>query len=204
MTVPATQLVRDLGIPVRAAVPTGPFPGRDGFGAPCLYVVFGQESGRGLFLLQIDPQTGACRRYDAPDGFTGARSSYWSARWNRVFRAASFSELKTREGGFALRDSEAIPADTLPTPAPAPTLPDGSTFRWLDGYFQYAQLNKTIEITNPAGEKRVLHLDYEVAGYGTLSWYDPATDSFGGALIDDDYYFASGDHLRTIRVNPTQ
>lgn len=94
--------VRELGVPVRGATPTGPFVGRDGSGEACLYVVMGQESGRGLFVLQIDPMSGVCKRFDAPDNFSGARPSFWSIRWNCVFMGASGDEATGSGTGHLL------------------------------------------------------------------------------------------------------
>jgi len=100
-------------------------------------------------------------------------------------------------GDFRVAGLEAIPVEAAPAEMPPTALPDGSTYRWLDGQiFEHRQL----EITAPDGTTRVLHLDWEGDGtdlffchlgpdgqvYGSsmlperLFQYDPAT----GALTD--------------------
>jgi hypothetical protein len=60
--------VLDLGIPVRSVNWVQLHPGQDKNGQPCLYAVMGQESD-GLFVLQINPETGAFRQFgtDVPE-----------------------------------------------------------------------------------------------------------------------------------------
>ena len=69
--------------------------------------------------------------------------------------------IKGDSGNFRVQGMEALPVETVPEPRPAPGLPDGSTFRWLDAeLFEH----RTLEITAPSGETRVLHLDWEGDG----------------------------------------
>ncbi len=100
----ASGSMREWGIPVRAPVGGGPYAGRDATGAPCLYAVMGQESSRAdMFVLQIDAETGACRRFDPPSGVSGARPVLWSERWQRLFIAGSGQEhAATHDSGWVL------------------------------------------------------------------------------------------------------
>lgn len=104
---------RELGSPVQGVVATPLFSGEDGAGRPCLYTVMGQESGTGLFLLQIDPRTGACLQFHAPEGFSGARPSYWSRRWKKVFMAASVPHHARASGHLLAFDPAAGRVDDL-------------------------------------------------------------------------------------------
>ena len=67
MTAGACSVV-DIGVPVRSVNWVKLHPGRDRAGAPCLYAVMGQQAA-GLFVLQIDPATGAFRQFitDVPE-----------------------------------------------------------------------------------------------------------------------------------------
>lgn len=80
---------REAGIPVRACY--GRLnAGTDAGGNPCLYLAMSQHSpAAGMFVLRIDPDTGAIRRYDGPAIFSGTRTHYWSERWNSLFCCAT-------------------------------------------------------------------------------------------------------------------
>ena len=98
--------MKEIGVPVKGAVVVGPIPGKDSAGKPCLYAVAGQEAGDkgGVFILQIDIETGACRRFDAPVRAAGARPSFWSDRWQCLFIGASGREHHAvKESGWLLR-----------------------------------------------------------------------------------------------------
>ncbi|MBM3878747.1 MAG: hypothetical protein FJ387_03370 [Verrucomicrobia bacterium] len=56
-----------LGIPVRKGGLMGCVVGPDGRGGEALYFNFNQVSGK-LFLVQVDPDTGQGRQFDAPEG----------------------------------------------------------------------------------------------------------------------------------------
>lgn len=56
-----------LGIPVRAAGLMGCVVGPDGRGGEALYFNFNQLRGK-LFLVQVNPDTGEARQFDAPEG----------------------------------------------------------------------------------------------------------------------------------------
>jgi len=328
----ATTL-REIGVPVKATSFVALHAGGDAAGKPCIYAVMGTDSRVGhLFLLRIDPETGACRQFEAPDDIQNARPSLWSARWNRLFMYAapkrrqpgrllqfdpavgvvedlgevyaeqeglpveiaeapngdlflgsykacaltryspatgafrhygsldehdqylytfcgddgtvaglvkmarphvvvldpetgerrsvgpmadtdtqtghvnlykgadSLLYIDSHEGYFRVNGMEAVPVESAPPPMPPAPLPDGTTFRFLDGHAARRHLNRTIELARPDGTRRVITLDYEAAGtpiylvrtgpdnkiYGSsvlplhLFSYDPDT----GALID--------------------
>ncbi|MCH8291144.1 hypothetical protein IH992_08615 [Candidatus Poribacteria bacterium] len=54
--------IRDIGIPVRSVNWVRVHPGHDPEGKPCLYATMGQQADN-LFVLQINPETGACRQF---------------------------------------------------------------------------------------------------------------------------------------------
>jgi len=54
--------IREIGVPVRSVNWVQLHPGRDGEGDPCVYAIMGQQADP-LFVLQIDPATGACRQF---------------------------------------------------------------------------------------------------------------------------------------------
>ncbi len=66
--------IRDIGIPVRSVNWVRLHPGRNGEGRPRVYVTMGQQADN-LFVLQVDPETGAFRQFvsDVP------RSNYPTA-----------------------------------------------------------------------------------------------------------------------------
>ena len=156
----------ELGIPVRAVVAVGPFIGADVAGAPCLYTVMAQESGTGgVFVLQVDPASGACRRFDAPPGYSGARPSYWSARWRGLYLGASASQ----GGGHLLRFD----------PVAARVLDLGEI---MPGHAVF-----------PVGMAEAPDGTIYIGGYGecTLTSYHPARREFRqfGRMDGTDHYF---------------
>ncbi len=72
--------------------------------------------------------------------------------------------LDTHAGPFRVKGMELESIDRLPGPMPAPTLPDGSSFRYLDGHSERAHAWRIIEIRKPDGRQKVIHLKYEAAG----------------------------------------
>lgn len=88
-----------LGIPVRAGGLMGCLVGPDGRGGEALYFNFNQLSGK-LFLVQVDPDTGEARQYDAPDG-PGAWAFHVGPD-RRIY-------LGTWDGGLVLRFDPAQP-----------------------------------------------------------------------------------------------
>ncbi|MBL9137667.1 MAG: PQQ-like beta-propeller repeat protein [Verrucomicrobiales bacterium] len=82
-----------LGIPVRAGGLMGCLVGPNGRGGEALYFNFNQLSGK-LFLVQVDPETGEARQYDAPEG-PGAWA-FLAGPDDRIY-------LGTWDGGLVLR-----------------------------------------------------------------------------------------------------
>lgn len=296
----------EYGVPVRSPGACSLYAGRDAVGNSCLYGVMGQETESGaLFLLRIDPGTGAVERFDAPQGYNGCRSALWSDRWNRLFMYANICEhvnadhirlgsgllvfdplvseiveiatpgqsneeslsaisiaespdgaiwlgsyssceisrfdpasgklhsigraddvdqypyimagddgtiavlikmtrphvvvldrasntfikvgpvadvqaqqgfvelhkradgnlyISSHEGAFRISGTVAEPIDRLPAAASMPTLPDGSTYRFLDGHAEMRHTYRHVGVTTPQGELRILKLDYQANG----------------------------------------
>ena len=87
-----TFTVRDIGVPVQAAS-SRMLAGRDDTGQPCIYSIMSQHSrAGGLFVLQIDPETGGFRQFNGPIEANGG-VVLWSDRWNALFIYASTSEV---------------------------------------------------------------------------------------------------------------
>ncbi|NLL82797.1 MAG: hypothetical protein GX230_00975 [Lentisphaerae bacterium] len=197
----------EYGVPVRSPGACSLYAGRDAVGNSCLYGVMGQETESGaLFLLRIDPGTGAVERFDAPQGYNGCRSALWSDRWNRLFMYANICEhvnadhirlgsgllvfdplvseiveiatpgqsneeslsaisiAESPDGAFRISGTVAEPIDRLPAAASMPTLPDGSTYRFLDGHAEMRHTYRHVGVTTPQGELRILKLDYQANG----------------------------------------
>ena len=64
---PASGKFESLGIPVRVGGLMGCVVGPNGRGGEALYFNFDQISGK-LFLVQVDPDTGEARQFNAPEG----------------------------------------------------------------------------------------------------------------------------------------
>lgn len=88
-----TGKFESLGIPVRKGGLMGCILGPNGRGGEALYFNFNQISGR-LFLVQVDPDTGAARQFNAPQG-PGA--------WGLIAGPDGKIYLGTWDGGLILR-----------------------------------------------------------------------------------------------------
>ena len=82
-----------LGIPVRVGGLMGCIVGPNGRGGEALYFNFNQTAGK-LFLVQVDPDTGAARQFDTPEG-PGA--------WAFIAGPDERIYLGTWDGGLVLR-----------------------------------------------------------------------------------------------------
>jgi streptogramin lyase len=82
-----------LGVPVRVGGLMGCVVGPNGRGGEALYFNFNQTGGK-LFLVQVDPETGAARQFDAPEG-PGA--------WALIAGPDERIYLGTWDGGLILR-----------------------------------------------------------------------------------------------------
>lgn len=94
-----TNGFESLGIPVRAGGLMGCVVGPNGRGGEALYFNFNQLSGR-LFLVQVDPDTGEARQFNAPEG-PGA--------WALIAGPDDRIYLGTWDGGLILRFDPASP-----------------------------------------------------------------------------------------------
>ena len=121
--------------------------------------------------------------------------------------------IRSHEGSFRVRGMAIEPVEGVPDPMPERTLPDGSTFRMVNEGPQLF-LDRQIEITSRAGDKRTIELDWEGAGtqlfvvrggpdgkvYGSsvlplhFFSHDPAT----GELADHGACSTSGGELYSI------
>src|SRR2546422_5922539 len=92
-----------LGIPVRKGGLMGCIVGPNGYGGEALYFNFNQLSGL-LFLVQVDPETGAARQFNAPQG-PGA--------WALLAGPDEKIYLGTLDGAVILRFDPKLPAKGL-------------------------------------------------------------------------------------------
>lgn len=92
-----------LGIPVRKGGLMGCILGPDGRGGEALYFNFNQISGK-LFLVQVDPDTGEARQFNAPQG-PGA--------WGLIAGPDGKIYLGTWDGGLILRFDPQQPANGI-------------------------------------------------------------------------------------------
>jgi len=96
----------EIGVPVRATSAVSLHAGWNAERKPCIYAVMGTDSKVGhLFILQLDPVTGAVRQFDAADDTQEARPALWSERWGRLFLYAS---AKKRQSGRLLQFDPAV------------------------------------------------------------------------------------------------
>jgi outer membrane protein assembly factor BamB len=93
LTAEPTGRFESLGVPVRVGGLMGCVVGPNGRGGEALYFNFNQLSGR-LFLVQVDPDTGDARQFDAPEG-PGA--------WALIAGPDEKIYLGTWDGGLILR-----------------------------------------------------------------------------------------------------
>lgn len=84
-----TRTPREIAVPVRTVMNAAVVRGLDAEGRECLYGVMAQhDSEIGMFLLQIDLDTGESVRFDMPAGI-GCGPLLWSERWRRFFTYVS-------------------------------------------------------------------------------------------------------------------
>ena len=76
--------IRDLGVPVRSVNWVRLHAGRTSGGDPCIYATMGQQ-GAGLFVLQIDPRTGACRQFTAAESDASYPTATLMSRDGRLY-----------------------------------------------------------------------------------------------------------------------
>jgi hypothetical protein len=99
--------------------------------------------------------------------------------------------LDTHEGPFRLQGLNAVPVPALPAAQPAPTLPDGSRFRFLDGHAEKGHAWRTLEIRKPNGAQKVFRLDYESAGTGIyIVRSGPDKKLYGSSILPMHFFTA--------------
>ncbi len=70
--------------------------------------------------------------------------------------------IESSEGNFRLEGMDAVPVDeTVPAEGVRPTLPDGSTFRFVDAVEQTCRI---LEVTGPDGAAKTFNIEFEAAG----------------------------------------
>lgn len=70
--------------------------------------------------------------------------------------------IESSEGNFRLEGMNAVPVEeTVAAKAAAPTLPDGSTFRFVDAVEQTCRI---LEVTGPDGAAKTFDIEFEAAG----------------------------------------
>ncbi|HID21396.1 MAG TPA: hypothetical protein EYP14_03230, partial [Planctomycetaceae bacterium] len=82
--------VREVGVPVRSVNWVWLHAGQDRRGKPCIYATMGQNA-RNLFVLQIDPQTGACRQFTAEPARANYPTATLMARDGRLYIGAAYA-----------------------------------------------------------------------------------------------------------------
>ena len=82
--------IRDLGIPVRSVNWVRLHPGRNREGAPCIYATMGQQADN-LFVLQIDPETGAFRQFVSGVPQSNYPTATLMSRTGRLYVGAAYA-----------------------------------------------------------------------------------------------------------------
>lgn len=72
--------------------------------------------------------------------------------------------IHSHEGDYRVTGLTAEPVETTAPARPEPSLPDGTTFRFLDGHAARRHLNRTVELAHPDGTRRAITLEYDAAG----------------------------------------
>jgi streptogramin lyase len=80
----------DVGIPVRSVNWVQSYPGRDKSGNPCIYVIMGQQADN-LFVLQIDPETGAFRQFVADEPNSNYPTATFMSKTGRLYIGSAYS-----------------------------------------------------------------------------------------------------------------
>ena len=83
-------IIVEVGIPVRSVNWVRAYPGRDKSGKPCIYVIMGQQADN-LFVLQIDPETGAFRQFVADKPNSNYPISTYMDKSGRLYIGSAYS-----------------------------------------------------------------------------------------------------------------
>ena len=82
--------IRDIGVPVRSVNWVRLHAGRNQKGSPCLYVTMGQKA-ENLFVLQINPQTGAYRQFVSKVPNSNYPTATLMSRTGRLYIGAAYA-----------------------------------------------------------------------------------------------------------------
>ena len=132
-------------------------------------------------VVAVDPKTGE-HRIVGPVADTDCREGSVD-----FFKGADgLLYIKSHAGDFRIKGLAAVPVIAAPDPMPPRSLPDGSTFQFLDGaVFEYRQL----EVRAPDGRSRVLHLDWQ--GDGTNLFFchrGPDGKLYGSSMLPEHLF----------------
>src|SRR5262245_35424549 len=82
--------IRELGIPIRSVNWVQVHSGQNRAGAPCIYAIMGQQADN-LFVLQIDPETGAFRQFVSPVPKSNYPTATFMSRTGRLYVGSSYA-----------------------------------------------------------------------------------------------------------------
>lgn len=105
-------------------------------------------------VLIFNPATGERRK-------VGPTAEADKDKFEVLKDAAGQVYIKSSLGNYRIEGMTAVPIDKVPDPPAAPTLPDGSTFAFID---ENIQRNRTLEVRKPDGTVRQFELDYKTDG----------------------------------------
>ncbi len=80
----------EIGIPVRSVNWVRLHPGTTSDGTTCLYAVMGQQAA-GLFVLQIDLESGACRQFTAEQAEANYPTATYMSSTGRLYIGSAYA-----------------------------------------------------------------------------------------------------------------
>ena len=80
----------EIGIPVRSVNWVRLHPGTTSDGTACLYAVMGQQAA-GLFVLQIDLESGACRQFTAEQAEANYPTATYMSSTGRLYIGSAYA-----------------------------------------------------------------------------------------------------------------
>ena len=90
MDAPHDYPIHDIGVPVRSVNWVGLHAGRNRTDAPCIYATMGQQ-GDNLFVLQIDPATGAFEQFTSPVPQSNYPTATYMSRSGKLYIGSSYA-----------------------------------------------------------------------------------------------------------------
>ena len=152
--------IREIGVPVRSVNWVHLYAGQNREGSPCIYAVMGQQA-TPLFLLQIDPENGAFRQFDADVPEANYPTAALMSRSGQLYIGSSYAGhlLRFDPQQDALEDLGSVHPGAAIFPCRLDEDADGRI--WIGSY-----------------------------GTADLTCYDPRTDSFTrhGRMDEVDMY----------------